>query len=385
MHDDLQLDVTSVGANPSIVVNGAMEHLSSHQLVELIRRCHGEESKKPTVVSRVGPSDWISEWMEGIFSRSPAINKIISQRCLACLKDARHAAGFGTMEDACRAFAEARILSGSDKLKPEIRIMLQAQLAASEAYLSYSCGDYEEATQFLREALACDAVLEKDFGYHLIFANQLHLVNNVIRVKGLSGDIRGALELARDVVLYTGRITDAVPGFWSGNHLDGLKPDMITYNTGMLLAEVALLMVCTDYDAACAASEVFFDDPAVQAVSQNWLPQFREWLEVKHAFLSDSPRRYLQDCYRFLSNGQGYWPLLWIITLVDAVAIAMSEAPEPGTFLRREVLISVRGSKYMPGTFKGARLRIRHGDAWKSRNGRQQEGPLNVVPGEFGI
>jgi len=342
---------------------GATTHLSSTEIVETILRC---VESKPTAKEsiRTAPSQWISDWMDNVFPTLPPVNRSVSKRCLGRLNDAREAARVGTLEEASGCLAEARLMAISDLLRPEIQVFLQAQLAASEAYVAYCYNDYEEAGVQLREALRQDAVLEAEFGYRLIFANRLHLVNNLIRVTALSGDIACALRLTRDVTLYLGRITDRVADFWCGDYLSALHPDMIAVASGQLFSEVALLMASIDYESACLFGSELFDNLAVQSVSTRWQNQCREWFEVKRTFLFDTSNTFLERCSSFVVKGQGDWPLLWTMALVDAVPVAMSEAPRVGALLRPAVLREVRNSKYVPGLFKGAKLRVRHGDAW---------------------
>lgn len=337
-----------------------MSHSSSAKCVEVIRQCLLERTASHHSAQKGGPQNQIlDDWIADFFDRQPAINRLISDKCLLQLKEARQSAAAGGIEDACRFIAQARISSTSDRLKPEIQILLTAQRAASEAYLEYCCGDYEQAEVFLREAISCDSILEDNYGFRLFFANRLHHMNNLVRTRGLSGNLKESMILARDVALYSGRVVNRVPGFWEGGLLDAMPTGMVEASTGELLSQIALLLSSASHAQCCEAATMFFEDWNLIGLAEKWPEQLRQWFYVKHEYLCNDPHRFLETCCTFVARGQGDWPLLWIMVIVDAAVIATSLILPAAEMLRREVLQTVASSKYIPHIFKGNRLQLR--------------------------
>ncbi len=335
------------------------------ELIPLLHQAFQKGSDfHPRTEKTVDPSFWISQWMEALFEASPSINRFTADRCAFHLKNARLCAASGDVPESCRHFARARTACETQGIRQELVLFLKAQMSAAEAYLDYTCRDYLQAIARLRETLAFDAILESDFNCRLAFGNRLHIVNNIIRVKGMAGELAGALTLASEVARYLDGQTETVTGFWSGPFREGLAPGMLEHSTGQLLSEVGMLLATLNYEIAGAAAECFVEDWGVVKASEKWLGQIREWLRLKRLFSRfERAESYLTSSLVFMEKGQGEWPLLWYLAALDAGAVSELADRRNGHTFRAEVLNAIDRCKYLPGVFKSGKLRVP--DAWR--------------------
>ena len=343
-----------------------VDELSAEELLGVMREMYtaeiarkGSPSPSPVYDSSV------SELIAGILDRSSTGDHSVSATCGYWLKKGRQAARLGESGDSCRALTVIRRLCESGRLLEDSRLACLAQLNAAEAYLDYCCGDYQQASERLREAVECDSILETRFGYGIIFAHRLHLLNNLIRVKGLAGELPYALQLARDILSYLSGISDSVPAFWEGRFRDKLFSPVRAFSVSQLFSEVTLLLSITEFDAARTAGSTFFNDERLAEASAQWAPQLQGWFALKKLFYGGAATGYLRSCCRFVANGSREGSLLWHAAFMDASGVAEILFPPEGAQFRREVLAGFAQAPYVSKFFRRACSRVR--SPWQER------------------
>jgi hypothetical protein len=272
----------------------------------------------------------------------------------------RKAASDGNIEEACRLFAIAESIVVRESGTSEETLLLCTTIgAAAEAYLDCSCGDYAQAAARLRGSYDAAEVLDVRFGYDMMRAQQIHLLNNASRVEALAGCYAVAVGLCGQVLMYlTGRRPDVDLG--SRWRLPSLPSSELENANKLFLASQTLhelAVICGLMDPASQRTALpILNDWRVRAEVAQWEPLL-VWFELKRRFLSCSDSSgFLKEAHEFFADERGHLsPLLWFTVAVD-VAYLCERVPGGAGFCG-EVLNGPH-ARYLPHLVPKSRLYI---------------------------
>lgn len=254
---------------------------------------------------------------------------------------------------ALRCFALASRICSRPEFSAEGRLLALASREASEAYLDFCCGDYEQSATRMEHALSLNEELERTYQYHLLFAQRIHLIGNLVRIRAFSGRLKAAMKLASELFIYLSGQSDEMPGYWHGKQREAVEEDVIEWQTAQVLSEVALCSGTEESANAISEIHSFFFDSSVLAASRQWSSELRDWFLLKRLFLADQRRQFLHHALLFLEQGQQRWPLFWFITIVDAARACFDNEADG---LREEITRAARTWNYVPRAFRGKLL-----------------------------
>ena len=265
----------------------------------------------------------------------------------------REAAVSGDLSIALRFFALASRMCVHPQFSAEGRLLALANREAAEAYLDFCCSDFEQAIVRMERALSLNAELELSCQYDLLFAQRIHLVGNLVRVRAFAGKMGEAMKLAADVLIYLSGQSDEMPGYWRGEQRHAIEEDVIEWQTAQVLSEVALLSGMEDSQSSINDIHSFFFHSSVLSASESWSSELREWFLLKRLFLANQREQFLHDSLLFLETGQQRWPLFWFTTIVDAARACLDDV---GRQFREEIMQATRTWTYVPRAFRGKLL-----------------------------
>jgi len=254
-----------------------------------------------------------------VMQRLTENQRILSARCKQYYTKAREAARRGDIGGSCQLFGMAKSIAGSQDLCREAQLLCAADIAAAEAYLEYCCEYYEQAVARLHDALVLDESLESEFGYCVLHAHRLHLVNNLIKTQARFSSPPAAMQLASSALAYLlGRTeTMAVPGTWGQDKLSLLPKEVIAMMFAQAIGEIATLLAGIERTEAAELLDLAtgqIDTSSDESVGEK---QASEWLRIKRLFCSGDVNSFLTRASWFLAEGPGDTASLWQTIALD--------------------------------------------------------------------
>lgn len=258
----------------------------------------------------------------------------------------RRLASNGNIHDSRRLFCDGRdAVSQAKDVSEETALICGVELAAAEAYLDCYSSDYGQARSHLRESHAAAGRLDQYFGYSAMRTQQIHVLNNLIRVEALAGAYEKGFQICSALLKYLDGEVDPHElesiGWNVGKKWDcewdsnGSVRDFLTSQT---MHEVALLMALIDHNTARRESGLCFENTVIVRMSHAWPKALRAWFDLKRQFLTGgSAGIFLTNAQHFLEGEDGVAsPLLWFTTALDVAAVC--ECLPGGSGFQRELL-----------------------------------------------
>ena len=325
---------------------------------ETLLSCWEKRTESESCKSQRGVASkkWQAALNKRIADRLPPEELKLLNLCKQYSSQGREASASEDMATALRCFAVASSLCIRPQFSAEGRLLALANREAAEAYLDFCCNDFDQAAVRIERALSFNAELEHSYSYELLFAQRIHLIGNLVRIRAFSGKMKEAMKLASDVLIYLSGQSDEMPGYWVGEQRHAIDEDVIEWQMAQVLSEVALLSGIEDSRNCISDLNSFFFNSSILSASHLWSSELREWFLLKKLFLADERERFLHDALLFLEKGQQQWPLFWFTTLVDA---ARASLDDESWRLREELGQAARTWNYVPRAFRGKLLMSR--------------------------
>ncbi|WP_427158662.1 hypothetical protein ACQFX9_22570 [Aliinostoc sp. HNIBRCY26] len=212
-----------------------------------------------------------------------------------------------------------------NQVSSEVNLLYKSFQAAAEAYLDYRRGNFEQAWSNITEAIIIDAMLETEFGYKILFAHRLHLVQNLVRSEARGQRLEKALQLGSQLLSYLQGKSENLPFpvAWDVDTIATLPPEVISITFTLVTTEIALALAGKNHQAVQELWKIIVnridltvDDRPIIA------PSAYGWLRMKQALFNDSLSSAIEVLSEFLRAGRGKTPLLWYAAVIDFVAIS---------------------------------------------------------------
>ncbi|MGB7443295.1 MAG: hypothetical protein WA919_19685 [Coleofasciculaceae cyanobacterium] len=241
-----------------------------------------------------------------------------------------------------------------DRLSAEGHLLYKSFQEAAEAYLKYCNNDFDGAWSNLSEAIKTDETLEAEYGYTIMFAHRLHLVQNLVRSEARGQKTESAIKLASQLLSYLqgNSVNLPFPVVWDTKMLANLPVEIIAITFALVTNEIAVTLANKKRHTTCkflAIIEKYI--PLEEEDSCNLYPPSLTWLRIKQALSSSNIETFLELASQFLLAGRGKAPLLWYATVIDLLEVC-DEFHFPGTDLVKSEAISQAADwKYFPKHF----------------------------------
>lgn len=234
----------------------------SENLISLLKERPDSESCKSH--RGVASKKWQAALNKRIADRLPPEELKLLTLSKQYSSQGREASASEDIATALRYFALASRLCTGPQFSAEGRLLALANLEAAEAYLDFGCNDFDQAAVRIERALSLNAELEHSYHYELLFAQRIHLLGNLVRIRAFSGKMKEAMKLASDVLVYLSGQSNEMPGYWRGEQRHAIDADVIEWQTAQLLSEVALLSGMADSRNFISDIHSFFFNSAIQ-------------------------------------------------------------------------------------------------------------------------
>ena len=279
------------------------------------------------------------ELFRNVEARVGSSDLVLLGICTAAYSRGLEAAREGRFMEACRHLGDARAIQESPNLSQEAQVLAKAFLFAAEAYMEYRCGNHEKARRRLLAAIVADQILEDTYGYKLLHAHRLHLINNLVRIEAQQGNLELALEMSAHLASYMqGTSADApAPGSWGRSYCQALPRNLIDAKLVETMGEIGQALAGWSPQEGSRLFEIIEKKMPIRN-PELWHPLAYQWFSTKRAFFMESIERYLEMASDYLQVGVTEAPALWRLVALDVV-VAAETVPFPESLgLRRDIL-----------------------------------------------
>ena len=285
----------------------------------------------------------------------------IDQRLLNNLETIRtkglNAARQGNLIKAEQHFKAARTRLKLDKLSTLSSLLFKSALERSEAYLDYRLDDFDKARNRTFSILETYVLLEKEYGYEILFLRRLQLLCNLVQLEAGCMRYEYAINLASQLLSYLeGKLEVLpVPGNWGCDRIMRQSPELMAATFALVTCEVAKILVGKKHQLVKELFEIVSFNLQLQANDNCYChPRSYSWLLIKQAFVNKDIPKFLELAASFVGEGRADTPLLWYATVIDLVSVCDElELPE-SQLLKQEILEDSVSWKDCPQKFLSA-------------------------------
>ncbi|BAT55577.1 unknown protein [Nostoc sp. NIES-3756] len=229
-----------------------------------------------------------------------------------------------------------------NQVSSEVNLLYQSFQAAAEAYLDYRRGDSAQAWLHMTEAIIIDAVLETEYGYKVLFAHRLHLVQNLVRSEARGQRFKSAIELGSQLLSYLqGKpISLPFPVTWDTNLLSNLPPEVISLTFSLIVNEIALIFAGRNRQEGQELWQIIVNHINLKFDHDlEMYPSAYGWLRMKQALFNSHLSIAIEMISQFLAAGRGKTPILWYCTAIDLIGIC-EELHSPNAHLLKQEIVN---------------------------------------------
>ncbi|MBD2445601.1 hypothetical protein H6G76_00245 [Nostoc sp. FACHB-152] len=250
--------------------------------------------------------------------------KFLLNRINQARSQALNVARQGDIATAEQLMEKVRTTWDINQVSAEVNLLYKSFQAAAEAYLDYRRSDFAQAWSHITEAIITDAVLETEYGYQVLFAHRLHLVQNLVRSEARGGRIKEAVKLGSQLLAYLEGKSENLPFpvSWDVHLIANLPPEVISITFNLVTNEIALILAGKNLQEGQELWKIIaeyinleFDD-AIETY-----PPAYYWLRMKQALFNSNLANGIELISQFLAAGRSQVPLLWYTTVIDLVKI----------------------------------------------------------------
>jgi hypothetical protein len=289
----------------------------------------------------------------------------------------------GNVGGSIQWFLKAEKVCSSKILGRDARAMAESDLRAAEAYVSMYCKDFEEAESKLLQAATLNASLANWSGESFYLLRLHHILANLIRVRSLSGSVSAAVSLAADLLRCLEGHTVDLPHASNSFLPNTLSDEMLDWQRGQLLTEIAFLAVVARPDSTADVS-CLFGDRDLHASTFAWSAELRSWFCLKRQLFFSSSFSFLEGVCTSLEADPGSWPVFRYLIAYDGARVLAEQTSHRRSF--DEMKKAIADSSYIPRAHKkiiASRMPIVHAtslfpessEAWASRAPDRSEHP----------
>lgn len=341
-----------------------LERAAPPALRNTIRRVHesylrGASRLPSKVVLDQYESTPQQELFRNVEARVDPSDMVLLGICTAAYSRGLEAAREGRFMEACRHLGDARAIQESPNLSLEAQVLAKAFLFAAEAYMEYRCGNHEKSRRRLHAAIAADEVLEDTYGYKLLHAHRLHLINNLVRIEAQQGNMELALEMSAHLASYMqGTSADApVPGSWGRSYCQALPRNLIHAKLVETMGEIGQALAGRSPQEGSRLFEII-EKKMPRRDPGEWHPLAYQWFSIKRAFFMESIERYLEMASDYLQVGVTEAPALWRLVSLDVVVAAETVPVLESLGVRRDILRDATAWKNAPMRIRSVALHL---------------------------
>lgn len=259
-----------------------------------------------------------------IDSRLSVREKLLLNRVNQARSQALNVARKGDIVTAEQLMEKVRTTWDISQVSPEVNLLYKSFQEAAEAYLNYRRGDFDQAWSNITEAIITDAALETEYGYKVLFAHRLHLVQNLVRSEARGQRIRKAIKLGSQLLSYLEGKSENLPFpvCWDAHLIANLPQEVISTTFNLVTNEIALILVGKNRQEGQELWEIIINHINLEIDDgvETYPPAYC-WLRMKQALFNSNLTNAIELMSQFLSAGRGKVPLLWYATVIDLVAI----------------------------------------------------------------
>ena len=268
-----------------------------------------------------------------------------------------NAARQGNLIKAEQYFELARTRLKLDKLSNIGSSLFKSALERSEAYLDYRLGDIDKARNRTFNILETYVLLEKEYGYEILFLRRLQLLCNLVQLEAGCKRYEYAIELSSQILSYLEGKLEVLPfpGNWGRDRVMRQSPELMAATFALVTCEVAKILVEKNHQLVKKLFAIVSSNLQLQVNNNCYChPRSYSWLLVKQAFVNKDIPKFLELVASFLGEGRADIPLLWYTTVIDLVSVCDEFRLPESQLMKQEILEDSVNWKDCPQKFLSA-------------------------------
>jgi hypothetical protein len=325
-------------------------------LLHTTLECYRQGFRKPIQITLTASGEGFDHHLQAVINiRLPLKEQLLMRRCEQARRQGLLAARRGHIATADQLLGESRAILHSEKLSVESSLICKSFQAATEAYLDYRRGAFDQARARVHEALAIDVVLEEEYGYKILHLHRVQLVHNLMRIDARCARFEDAIDLGCRLLSYLEGSSEIlpVPGSWDSAKIASLPPEIVAAMFAQVTSEIALVLAGKDRRVARDLFLVAIRHAQLEATGNcHHYPRPHAWFQIKQSFVDNNVDIFLDRASQFLADGRGDTPLLWYAIAVDLVVWCDDLDLPEAELVKLEIARDAITWEYLPPTLR---------------------------------